>query len=158
MVLIRRDLTDHPVQPRAMGRDPFHQPRLLRAPSNLALNPAREGAATASLGNLGQGLTTLTGKNFFLMSNLNLPSFSLKKVWETLELPRKHVKVVVSQAWRLLLHFSMFQTYIHEYYNLLHAPCAYDQSWYWPEAPAQNGALPGSASLTHLQLVLCNFR
>jgi len=42
-----------------MGRDPFHQPRLLPAPSNLALNPAREGAATASLGSLGQGLTTL---------------------------------------------------------------------------------------------------
>jgi len=26
-----------------MGRDIFHQTRLLRAPSNLALNPAREG-------------------------------------------------------------------------------------------------------------------
>jgi len=51
-------------QPPAVGRDPFHQPRLLRAPSNLALNPAGEGAATASLGSLGQGLTTLTGKNF----------------------------------------------------------------------------------------------
>jgi len=38
----------------ALGRDPFHQPRLLQAPSNLALNPAREGAATASLGNPGQ--------------------------------------------------------------------------------------------------------
>jgi len=47
-------------------RDPFPQPRVLRAPSNLALNPAREGAATASLGNLGQGLTTLSVKNFFL--------------------------------------------------------------------------------------------
>jgi len=33
-----------------MGRDPFPQPRVLRAPSNLALSPAREGAATASLG------------------------------------------------------------------------------------------------------------
>jgi len=39
---------------------------VLRAPSSLALNPAREGAATASLGKLGQGLTTLMGKNFFL--------------------------------------------------------------------------------------------
>jgi len=46
-----------------MSRDVFHQPRLLRAPSSLALNTAREGAATASLGNLGQGLTTLTVKN-----------------------------------------------------------------------------------------------
>ena len=48
--------------PPAMGRDPSHQPRVLRAPSNLALSPAREGAATASLGSLGQGLSTLTGK------------------------------------------------------------------------------------------------
>jgi len=61
-----------------MSRDIFHQPRVLRAPSNLALNVAREGAATASLGNLGQGLTTLMGKNFFLISNLNLPSVSLE--------------------------------------------------------------------------------
>jgi len=51
---------------------------LLTAPSNLALNPAREGTATASLGNLGQGLTTLMGKNFILISHLNLPSFSLE--------------------------------------------------------------------------------
>jgi len=58
-----------------MSRDIFHQPRLLRAPSNLALDTAREGAATASLGNLGQCFTTLKVKNFFLISNLNLPSF-----------------------------------------------------------------------------------
>jgi len=61
-----------------MVRDPFHQPRVLQAPSNLALSTAREGAATASLGNLGQGLTTLRVKNFFLISDLNLPSFSLQ--------------------------------------------------------------------------------
>ena len=71
-------LKDIQLQPPAMGRDPFRQPRVLRAPSNLALNTAREGAATASLGNLGQGLTTLRVKNFFLISSLNLPSFSLK--------------------------------------------------------------------------------
>ncbi|NXW52635.1 RNZ1 protein, partial [Nyctiprogne leucopyga] len=35
------------------------------------------GAATASLANLGHCLTTLTPKIFFLISNLNLPSFSL---------------------------------------------------------------------------------
>jgi len=51
-----------------MGRDPFHQPRLLPAPSSLALNPAREGAATASLGSLGQCLTTHTARNFSLKS------------------------------------------------------------------------------------------
>jgi len=67
----------HPTGP-AMGRDPFPQPRVLRAPSSLALNPAREGAAIASLGSLGQGLTTLTGKSFFLIADLNLPVFSLK--------------------------------------------------------------------------------
>jgi len=64
--------------PPAMGRDSFHQTRLLRAPSNLALNTAREGAATASLGNLCQGLTTLMVKNFFPISKLNLPSFGLE--------------------------------------------------------------------------------
>jgi len=52
--------------------------RPLRAPSSLALSTAREGAATASLGSQGQGLTTLRVKNFFLRSDLNLPSFSLK--------------------------------------------------------------------------------
>jgi len=61
-----------------MGRDPFHQTRLLKAPSSLALNTAREGAPTASLGNLCQGLSTLRVENFFLISNLKLPSFSLK--------------------------------------------------------------------------------
>jgi len=54
-----------------MGRDTFHQTRLLKAPSSLALNTAREGAARASLGNLCQGLTTLRVKNFVLVSNLN---------------------------------------------------------------------------------------
>ena len=61
-----------------MSRDIFHQTRLLRAPSNPALSTAREGAATASLGNLGRGLSTLMVKNFFLISNVNLPSFSLE--------------------------------------------------------------------------------
>jgi len=59
-----------------MGRDRFPQPRLLPAPSNLALNTPREGAATAPLSTPCQGLTALTGKNFLLISNLNLPSFS----------------------------------------------------------------------------------
>jgi len=61
-----------------MSRDIFHQPRVLRAPSNLGLSPAREGAATASLGSLGQCFTTLVVKNFFLIAHLNLPSFSLE--------------------------------------------------------------------------------
>ena len=62
----------------AVGRDTSHQTRLLKAPSSLALNTAREGAATASLGNLFQCLITLMVKNFFLLPNLKLPSFSLK--------------------------------------------------------------------------------
>ncbi|KAK4818643.1 hypothetical protein QYF61_016614 [Mycteria americana] len=52
--------TGHLVQPPAMGRDIFHQIRLLRAPSNLALNVSRDGASTTSLGDLLQGFTTLT--------------------------------------------------------------------------------------------------
>ena len=61
-----------------MGREPFLQPRVLRAPSSLALNPSREGTPTASLGSLGQGLTPLIVKNLLLISSLNLLCFSLK--------------------------------------------------------------------------------
>jgi len=78
MIWVERDLKGLLVPNPAMGRDTFHQTRLLRAPSYLALNTAREGASTASLGNLCQCLTTLRVKNLFLVSNLNLPSFSLK--------------------------------------------------------------------------------
>jgi len=79
MVRVGKDLKDHLVPtPPAMSRDIFHQPGVLRAPSSLALNPAREGASTASLGNLGQCFSTLMVKNFFLIPNLNLPSFSLQ--------------------------------------------------------------------------------
>jgi len=52
--------------------------RLLRATSSLALNASRDGASTASLGNLFQCVTTLWVKNFLLISNLNLPCLSLK--------------------------------------------------------------------------------
>jgi len=62
-----------------MSRDIFHQTKVLRAPSNLILNTPREGVSTASLGNLFQCLTTLMVKNFFLVSHLNLPSFSLEQ-------------------------------------------------------------------------------
>jgi len=47
-----------------MSRDICHQARVLRAPSNLALSTAREGAATASLGNLFHlDLHTATDRN-----------------------------------------------------------------------------------------------
>ncbi|KAK4827199.1 hypothetical protein QYF61_015227, partial [Mycteria americana] len=52
--------------------------RLLKAPSNLTLYTSNDGASTTSLGNLVERPTTIIVKNFFLMSNLNLPSFSLK--------------------------------------------------------------------------------
>ena len=63
MVWAGRGLKDHPVQTSpAMGRDTFHSTRLLKAPSTLALNTFREGAAIASVHNLFQCLTTLTVK------------------------------------------------------------------------------------------------
>jgi len=86
-----------------MSRDIFHQPRVLPAPSNLALNPAREGAATASLGSLGQGLTTLTGKNFFPISHLNLPSVSSEPFPLVLSLHRCRGGVSRAGTRRLLL-------------------------------------------------------
>jgi len=60
--------------PPAMSRDIFNSLGVLRAPANLAWNVSRDGASTTSLGNLGQGFTTLTAKNVFLVSSLNLPS------------------------------------------------------------------------------------
>jgi len=52
MVWVGRDLTDQLVPPPpAMDRDTFHQTRVLKAPSDLALDTAREGTATAPLGN-----------------------------------------------------------------------------------------------------------
>jgi len=59
---------------------------LLRALSNLALNVSRDEASNTSLGNLFQCFTTPTVKEFFLISSLNLPSFSLKPVLLVLSL------------------------------------------------------------------------
>ena len=94
MVWVGRDLTDHLLPPPTLGKDPFPQPRVLRAPSSLALNPAREGAATAPLGSLDQGLATLRGKSLFSLKPLPLvlslhalvrsPSPAL---WQTLQVP-----------------------------------------------------------------------
>ena len=46
-----------------MGRDTFHQTKLLKVPSNLALNTSMQGAFRASLGNLFLCLTNLILKN-----------------------------------------------------------------------------------------------
>ncbi|KAK4827187.1 hypothetical protein QYF61_015149, partial [Mycteria americana] len=64
--------------PREVVEVPSLETFKVRAPSNLTLNVSRDGASTTSLGNLFQCLTTLTVKNFFLKSSLNLPSLSLK--------------------------------------------------------------------------------
>ena len=67
MVWVGKELKAHPAPTPATGTDTFHYSSLLQAPvSNLASNTARDGAATASLGNLCQRLSTLTGKNFCL--------------------------------------------------------------------------------------------
>jgi len=58
MVWVGRDLIDGSSSS-VVGVDSFHQTRLLKALSNLALNTSREGAATASVGSLCQCLTTL---------------------------------------------------------------------------------------------------
>ena len=54
-----------------MCRVANHKTRLSRATSSLALNVFRDGASTASLGNLFQCVTTLCVKNFLLISNLS---------------------------------------------------------------------------------------
>jgi len=72
----------HPVPtPPAVSRDIFNQTRLLRAPSSLTLNVSTDGTSTTSLGNLCQGFTTFSVKNFFLLSSVNLPSLSLKPLF-----------------------------------------------------------------------------
>ena len=63
--------------PPAVSRNIFNQTRLLRAPSNLALNASRDGASPTSLGSPSQCLTTLVVNNSFLTSSVNLPFFSL---------------------------------------------------------------------------------
>ena len=79
MVWVGRDLSDHLVATPLPGAGtPSTRPGYSKHPSNLALNTSSDGASTTSLGNLFQCLTTLPVQNFFLTSNLNLPSFSLK--------------------------------------------------------------------------------
>lgn len=52
--------------------------RLLKTPSSLTLTTSRDGASTASPGNLFWHLTTFIIENFSLVSNFNVPSFNLK--------------------------------------------------------------------------------
>ena len=61
-----------------MNMDTYNYSRLFRAPSNLTLSVCMDGASITPLGSLFQCLTTLSVKNVFLISILNLSSFSLK--------------------------------------------------------------------------------
>lgn len=78
MVWIGRDLKIHAVQPPCCGQSHLLLDQAAQGPSSLALNISNDGESTASVGNLCEGLTTLSVKNFFLAPNLNLPSYSLK--------------------------------------------------------------------------------
>lgn len=60
------------------GQRHFPPDQVSQAPSSLALNAPRDGAATAFLDNLCQGLTTCTAKNFFPVSYLTLLSVRIK--------------------------------------------------------------------------------
>jgi len=106
----------------------------LRAPSNLALNTSREEAATASLGNLCQCFTILMVKNFFLVSNLNLPSFSLQPFPLVLSVhtlvkspspsflyaPFRYWKAAIRSPRSLLLVFSLFYSHFsHDFHTPL---------------------------------------
>lgn len=71
------DLKDDlvPIHP-VMSRDTSHWIRLLKASSNLVFNTDRDGRSTISLGSL-LSLTSPPVNKFFLIFNLNFPSFSL---------------------------------------------------------------------------------
>lgn len=73
------DLEEHQIPPPCHSRDTSHHTLSCpKAPSSLVLSTARNGVATASLGSLGQDLSTLIETIFFLMSSLNLSSLSSK--------------------------------------------------------------------------------
>ena len=78
MVWVGRELKDLLVPTPCHGQGHLPLDQAAESPVQPGLEHFREGASAASLGNLFQGLTTFTVKNFFLTSNLNLPSFGLK--------------------------------------------------------------------------------
>jgi len=59
------------------GQGPLPPAQGAPSPVQPGLEPCQGRTATASLGSLGQGLTSLMVKNFYLIPNLNLPSFTL---------------------------------------------------------------------------------
>ena len=78
MPWVGRALKAHPAPTRAVCRAASHQLKLPRAPSNLVFSASRDGAPTASLGSCASVSLPSELKKFFLVSNLNVPSFSLK--------------------------------------------------------------------------------
>lgn len=87
---VGRILKPIPFHPLVMGRDTLHSPRLIQGPSSLALDTSKDEAATAVLGNLCQGLNTLTGNNFFTVTHTTPPSGSGK--------PFPHVQALVCKG------------------------------------------------------------
>jgi len=68
----------HLAQPPCSEQQYLQLDQAARSPIQPGLERFRGGASTTSLGNLCQCFTTLIVKNFFLISSLSLPSFSLK--------------------------------------------------------------------------------
>ena len=81
MVRVGRDHIGHLVPiPPLWAVTPSNGPGCSKPHPTWPWTLSRSGASTTSLGNLFQCLTTLRVKTFFLMSNLNLPSFSLNSL------------------------------------------------------------------------------
>ena len=70
MAWVEKDHNDHPVSTPCCGQGCQPQDQLPRATSSLALNASRDGASTASLGNLFQCVITPWVKNFLLKYNI----------------------------------------------------------------------------------------
>ena len=88
-----------------MGRDTSHQTRYLQDPSILNFEHFGAGTCTTPLGNLFHCLTTLTVKNFFLISNLNFLPFNLYPL--LLGLSLQDIRDVLNSAnWWLKLESS----------------------------------------------------
>ena len=66
-----KDLQDHQAQLSTLNQ--AYKTTSPSATSTCFLIPSRDGDSPTALGSLVQGLTTLSGKNFFPISNLNLP-------------------------------------------------------------------------------------
>lgn len=70
-------LKDLIVQPSCHGQGHLSLDQVAQSLFNLTLNTLRDGASTASLGNLFQSYHPHCKKYFFLMPNLRQPSFNL---------------------------------------------------------------------------------